>query len=147
MIPLVRGCSLSNPNWGWGCTSKRLFWIRKDFGTLEHYGHTLWKWNLTLRLKHKQLGRIEQSICWIMVCVEYWEVSSCWQITSVIFSLRQGGEGDTKWSRELPGHTGYLSCCRFLDDSQILTSSGDMKWWVGREFYFTVDIAETFEFG
>ena len=29
-------------------------------------------------------------------------------------------------SRELPGHTGYLSCCRFLDDTQILTSSGDM---------------------
>ncbi|CAF4975831.1 unnamed protein product, partial [Rotaria socialis] len=24
------------------------------------------------------------------------------------------------------GHTGYLSCCRFLDDSQIVTSSGDM---------------------
>jgi len=44
-----------------------------------------------------------------------------------VYSLRQGGEGDTRWSRELPGHTGYLSCCRFLDDSQILTSSGDMK--------------------
>ena len=29
-------------------------------------------------------------------------------------------------SRELPGHTGYLSCCRFLDDAQIVTSSGDM---------------------
>lgn len=29
-------------------------------------------------------------------------------------------------SRELPGHTGYLSCCRFLDDNQIVTSSGDM---------------------
>lgn len=31
-----------------------------------------------------------------------------------------------KVSRELPGHTGYLSCCRFLDDNQIVTSSGDM---------------------
>jgi len=28
--------------------------------------------------------------------------------------------------RELNAHTGYLSCCRFLDDKQILTSSGDM---------------------
>lgn len=28
-------------------------------------------------------------------------------------------------SRELAGHTGYLSCCRFLDDNQIVTSSGD----------------------
>lgn len=24
---------------------------------------------------------------------------------------------------------GYLSCCRFLDDNQILTSSGDTTWW------------------
>lgn len=23
---------------------------------------------------------------------------------------------------------GYLSCCRFLDDSQIVTSSGDTTW-------------------
>ena len=30
-------------------------------------------------------------------------------------------------SRELSGHTGYLSCCRFLSDKQILTSSGDMS--------------------
>ena len=24
--------------------------------------------------------------------------------------------------------SGYLSCCRFTDDNQILTSSGDMTW-------------------
>lgn len=28
--------------------------------------------------------------------------------------------------RELSGHMGYLSCCRFIDDNQIVTSSGDM---------------------
>jgi len=28
--------------------------------------------------------------------------------------------------RELNSHTGYLSCCRFLNDRQIVTSSGDM---------------------
>jgi len=33
-------------------------------------------------------------------------------------------------SKELQGHTGYLSSCRFLDDSRILTSSGDMTWYV-----------------
>jgi len=33
-------------------------------------------------------------------------------------------------SRELPGHNGYLSCCRFMDDNQIVTSSGDMTWYV-----------------
>ena len=39
-------------------------------------------------------------------------------------------EGNVRVSRELPGHTGYLSCCRFLDDNQIVTSSGDMTWYV-----------------
>lgn len=29
-------------------------------------------------------------------------------------------------SRELYGHSGYLSSCRFLDDSKIITSSGDV---------------------
>jgi len=29
-------------------------------------------------------------------------------------------------TRELNAHTGYLSCCRFLNDRQIVTSSGDM---------------------
>lgn len=28
-------------------------------------------------------------------------------------------------SQELVGHDGYISCCRFLDDQQIVTSSGD----------------------
>ena len=39
-------------------------------------------------------------------------------------------EGNVRVSRELPGHTGYLSCCRFLDDNQVVTSSGDMTWLV-----------------
>jgi len=42
-----------------------------------------------------------------------------------LFSLKTR-EGNVRVSRELPGHTGYLSCCRFLDDNQIVTSSGDM---------------------
>ena len=29
-------------------------------------------------------------------------------------------------SRELAAHSGYLSCCRFIGDDKILTSSGDM---------------------
>jgi len=36
-------------------------------------------------------------------------------------------EGNVKVARELAAHTGYLSCCRFLSDKQILTSSGDMS--------------------
>jgi len=29
--------------------------------------------------------------------------------------------------RELYNHTGYLSCCRFINDKQIVTSSGDLS--------------------
>ncbi|KAI8320619.1 guanine nucleotide-binding protein, beta subunit [Martensiomyces pterosporus] len=36
-------------------------------------------------------------------------------------------EGAAKVARELSAHTGYLSCCRFISDRQILTSSGDMS--------------------
>jgi len=32
-----------------------------------------------------------------------------------------------KVSRELNGHGGFLSCCRFLNDQKIVTSSGDNK--------------------
>lgn len=35
-------------------------------------------------------------------------------------------EGPTRVARELSGHSGYLSCCRFISDRRILTSSGDM---------------------
>ncbi|KAI8388795.1 G-protein beta subunit [Radiomyces spectabilis] len=41
-----------------------------------------------------------------------------------VYNLRTR-DGPIRPARELTGHTGYLSCCRFLTDSQILTSSGD----------------------
>jgi guanine nucleotide-binding protein G(I)/G(S)/G(T) subunit beta-1 len=43
-----------------------------------------------------------------------------------IYNLKNK-EGPIKVSRELNAHTGYLSCCRFISDRQILTSSGDMS--------------------
>jgi guanine nucleotide-binding protein G(I)/G(S)/G(T) subunit beta-1 len=42
-----------------------------------------------------------------------------------IYNLRSK-EQTIRACRELNAHTGYLSCCRFLDDKQIITSSGDM---------------------
>jgi len=42
-----------------------------------------------------------------------------------IYNLRPGGGSGV--ARELSGHTGYLSCCRFLSNKLILTSSGDMS--------------------
>jgi guanine nucleotide-binding protein G(I)/G(S)/G(T) subunit beta-1 len=41
-----------------------------------------------------------------------------------VWKLR-GTQTPNKVSRELTGHDGFLSCCRFLDNRQILTSSGD----------------------
>lgn len=35
--------------------------------------------------------------------------------------------GVAKLVRELAGYEGFLSSCRFLDDTHILTGSGDMK--------------------
>eukprot|EP01110_Echinostelium_bisporum_P012491 TRINITY_DN712_c0_g1_i1.p1 TRINITY_DN712_c0_g1~~TRINITY_DN712_c0_g1_i1.p1 ORF type:complete len:347 (+),score=123.62 TRINITY_DN712_c0_g1_i1:83-1123(+) len=42
-----------------------------------------------------------------------------------IYNLRSR-EIPIRVCRELNSHTGYLSCCRFLSDRQIVTSSGDM---------------------
>jgi guanine nucleotide-binding protein G(I)/G(S)/G(T) subunit beta-1 len=41
-----------------------------------------------------------------------------------IYNLRSR-ETPIRVTRELNEHTGYLSCCRFFDDSHIVTSSGD----------------------
>lgn len=35
--------------------------------------------------------------------------------------------GSAKIVRELLGYEGFLSSCRFLEDSKIITGSGDMK--------------------
>ena len=43
-----------------------------------------------------------------------------------VHSLRpENGPGTTRGLRELSGHTGFLSSCRFLSDRQIITASGD----------------------
>lgn len=35
--------------------------------------------------------------------------------------------GVAKITRELMGYEGFLSSCRFLDDNNLITGSGDMK--------------------
>lgn len=65
---------------------------------------------------------------WVMTCsyAQSGHYVACGGLDNIcsIYSLKTR-EGNVRVSRELAGHTGYLSCCRFLDDSQILTSSGD----------------------
>jgi len=39
-----------------------------------------------------------------------------------VYSLK---ESNTRPTRELEGHNGHLSCCKFLSDKQIISSSGD----------------------
>jgi len=66
---------------------------------------------------------------WVMTCAYApgGNFVACGGLDNIcsIYSLKTR-EGNVRVSRELPGHTGYLSCCRFIDDSQIVTSSGDM---------------------
>ncbi|OXU28458.1 hypothetical protein TSAR_002557, partial [Trichomalopsis sarcophagae] len=69
---------------------------------------------------------------WVMTCAYAPSGSyvACGGLDNIcsIYSLKTR-EGNVRVSRELPGHTGYLSCCRFLDDNQIVTSSGDIALW------------------
>lgn len=66
---------------------------------------------------------------WVMTCAysPTGNFVACGGLDNIcsIYSLRTR-EGNVRVTKELQGHTGYLSCCRFLDDSKILTSSGDM---------------------
>ncbi|CAD5218044.1 unnamed protein product [Bursaphelenchus xylophilus] len=65
---------------------------------------------------------------WVMTCAysPSGNFVACGGLDNIcsVYSLKTR-EGNVRVSRELPGHKGFLSCCRFLDDQRILTSSGD----------------------
>eukprot|EP00842_Homolaphlyctis_polyrhiza_P002160 jgi/Hompol1/2945/HPOL_003070-RA len=67
---------------------------------------------------------------WVMTCAyaPSGNYVACGGLDNIcsIYNLKTK-EGAVKVARELSAHTGYLSCCRFLSDRQILTSSGDMS--------------------
>jgi WD40 repeat protein len=67
---------------------------------------------------------------WVMTCAysPSGNLVACGGLdnTCSVFSLQSGTESSAmRVIRELQGHTGYLSCCRFINDRQIVTSSGD----------------------
>eukprot|EP01135_Chromosphaera_perkinsii_P004647 Nk52_evm40s292 gene=Nk52_evmTU40s292 len=66
---------------------------------------------------------------WVMTCAYSPSANfvACGGLDNIcsIYNLRTK-EGSVKVNRELSGHTGYLSSCRFLSDKEIVTSSGDM---------------------
>ncbi|XP_036394157.1 guanine nucleotide-binding protein G(I)/G(S)/G(T) subunit beta-3a isoform X1 [Megalops cyprinoides] len=65
---------------------------------------------------------------WVMTCAyaPSGNMVACGGLDNMcsIYNLK-GKDGNVKVMRELAAHTGYLSCCRFLNDSEIITSSGD----------------------
>lgn len=67
---------------------------------------------------------------WVMTCAyaPSGNLVACGGLDNMcsVYSLKSR-EGPAKAYKELNGHTGYLSCCRFLSDRQIITSSGDMS--------------------
>jgi len=74
---------------------------------------------------------------WVMTCAFAPSGSkvACGGLDNIcsIYNLNSK-EQPIKVARELAAHTGYLSCCRFMDDDSIVTSSGDMTcmlWDVG----------------
>ena len=70
---------------------------------------------------------------WVMTCAysPSGNFVACGGLDNIcsIYSLNNANNRDgsnTRGARELSAHSGYLSCCRFLNDRQIVTSSGDM---------------------
>ncbi|XP_063054911.1 guanine nucleotide-binding protein G(I)/G(S)/G(T) subunit beta-3a [Engraulis encrasicolus] len=65
---------------------------------------------------------------WVMTCAyaPSGNLVACGGLDNMcsIYNLK-GKDGNVKVMRELASHTGYLSCCRFVSDSEIITSSGD----------------------
>ena len=66
---------------------------------------------------------------WVMTCAyaPSGNFVACGGLDNIcsIYNL-SSREGPTRVARELSGHSGYISCCRFMHDRKIITSSGDM---------------------
>jgi len=68
---------------------------------------------------------------WVIACAFEQKVNrfvACGGMDNVcsLYKLdRVGSNRVVRVSQELSGHHGYLSCCRFMDESRLLTASGD----------------------
>lgn len=78
-----------------------------------------------------KLNAISLRSSWVMTCAYSPSGSfvACGGLdnTCSIYSLKNL-KSNQRASQELCGHNGFLSCCRFIDDKQIITCSGDMTW-------------------
>jgi guanine nucleotide-binding protein G(I)/G(S)/G(T) subunit beta-1 len=80
-------------------------------------------------LTENKLQAIPLRSSWVMTCAFSPDSNfvACGGLDNIcsVYNLRSRDSPGTP-ARELNSHTGYLSCCRFLDHRRILTSSGDM---------------------
>jgi len=83
-------------------------------------------WNA---LTTNKVNAIPLRSSWVMTCgfAPSGKKVACGGLDNIcsIYNL-ESKDQPIKVARELAAHTGYLSCCRFVDDRSILTSSGDM---------------------
>ncbi|KAG2159124.1 WD40-repeat-containing domain protein [Suillus bovinus] len=67
---------------------------------------------------------------WVMTCAysPSGNYVACGGLDNIcsIYNLNSREANGVRGGRELSAHSGYLSCCRFINDRQIVTSSGDM---------------------
>ena len=79
-------------------------------------------------MTQNKVGAIPLRSSWVMTCAfaPSGGFVACGGLDNVcsVYNLRSRDNSNRAF-RELNAHTGYISCCRFLSDRQILTSSGD----------------------
>lgn len=82
-------------------------------------------WNAMQNLK---LQAIPLRSSWVMTCAfeqNNKSLVACGGLDNLCSVYQLGQQQVSRSHRELAAHDGYLSCCRFITDKQILTSSGD----------------------
>lgn len=67
---------------------------------------------------------------WVMTCAYEQttdELVACGGLDNIcsIYRIKLDGSAVNRAEKELAGHDGYISCCRFVGTKQLLTSSGD----------------------
>ncbi|KAF7708288.1 hypothetical protein HF521_017345 [Silurus meridionalis] len=78
--------------------------------------------------ERERVNAIPLKSSWVMTCAyaPSGNLVACGGLDNMcsIYNLMPK-DGHIKVMRELAGHNGYLSCCRFLSDQEIITGSGD----------------------
>jgi len=98
----------------------------QDSPTLASASHDgkLLVWNAVTCLKMNAISLVSN---WVMTCgySPSGDFVASGGLDNICSVWNVHGQNPTKVSRELQGHEGFLSCCRFIDNRQVVTSSGD----------------------